>query len=161
MKPHTKYLCSCLQFSFLPPDCLFPCNTITFQKYFCCSVSHSIPLYFTKPLVHLWAGMPVVYTLGVEWIDYLCFILLSLIGTKGSHLFKEQSFRTLQWCDKCGKCLWGLFRQGMQCSECGFQCHKKCMFDSIVVCPRRRLRKRRESDAEGEHSELTNYLPWS
>lgn len=69
-------------------------------------------------------------------------------GTKGSHLFKEQSFRTLQWCDKCGKCLWGLFRQGMQCSECGFQCHKKCMFDSIVVCPRRRLRKRRESDAE-------------
>ena len=101
--------------------------------------------------------MPVVYKLDLEWIDQWYFILLSLLGTTGSHLFKEQSFRTLQWCDKCGKCLWGLFRQGMQCSECGFQCHKKCMFDCIVVCPRRRLRKRRESDAEGEHRELTNY----
>lgn len=69
-------------------------------------------------------------------------------GTKGSHLFNEETFHTLQWCDKCGKALWGLYRQGVQCSECGFQCHRKCMFDSIVVCPRRRVRKRRESDAE-------------
>ena len=73
-------------------------------------------------------------------------------GTKGSHLFKEETFHTLQWCDKCGKALWGLYRQGVQCSECGFQCHRKCMFDSIVVCPRRRVRKRRESDAEGKHN---------
>lgn len=69
-------------------------------------------------------------------------------GTKGSHLPKEQNFTSLQWCDKCGKCLWGLFRQGVLCSECGFQCHKKCMFDSVVVCPRRRVRIRRESDAD-------------
>lgn len=73
---------------------------------------------------------------------------LAKSGSKGGHFFKEKNFQTLQWCDKCGKCLWGLYRQGVQCSECGFQCHRKCMFDNIVVCPRRRLRKRRESDAE-------------
>ena len=28
---------SCLLFSFLTPDWLFSCNTITFQKYFYCS----------------------------------------------------------------------------------------------------------------------------
>ncbi|KAJ7328222.1 Phosphatidylinositol 3-kinase regulatory subunit gamma [Desmophyllum pertusum] len=70
-------------------------------------------------------------------------------GSKGtSHLFKEQNFTSLQWCDKCGKCLWGFYRQGVLCSECGFQCHRKCMFDSVVVCPRRRVRIRRESDAD-------------
>ncbi|RMX38675.1 hypothetical protein pdam_00005911 [Pocillopora damicornis] len=70
-------------------------------------------------------------------------------GTKGNHLPKEQNFTSLHWCDKCGKCLWGLFKQGVLCSECGFQCHKKCMFDSVVVCPRRRVRIRRENDADG------------
>ncbi|XP_078353937.1 phosphatidylinositol 3-kinase regulatory subunit alpha-like isoform X2 [Oculina patagonica] len=69
-------------------------------------------------------------------------------GSKGGHFFKEQNFTSLQWCDKCGKCLWGLHRQGVLCPDCGFQCHRKCMFDNIVVCPRRRVRVRRESDAD-------------
>ncbi|XP_015755631.1 PREDICTED: phosphatidylinositol 3-kinase regulatory subunit alpha-like [Acropora digitifera] len=69
-------------------------------------------------------------------------------GTVGGHFFKEQNYVTLQWCDKCGKCLWGLHRQGMECSECRFQCHRMCMFDSVVVCPRVNRRRRRGSDAE-------------
>lgn len=69
-------------------------------------------------------------------------------GSKGGHMFKEQNFTSLQWCDKCGKCLWGMHHQGVLCSECGYQCHRKCMFDAVVVCPRRRVRVRRESDAD-------------
>lgn len=73
---------------------------------------------------------------------------VSKSGTVGGHFFKEQNYVTLQWCDKCGKCLWGLHRQGMECSECRFQCHRMCMFDSVVVCPRVNRRRRRGSDAE-------------
>ena len=78
------------------------------------------------------------------------FLKLILTGSKGGHMFKEQNFTSLQWCDKCGKCLWGLHRQGVLCSECGYLCHRKCMFDAVVVCPRRRVRVRRESDADGK-----------
>ena len=35
-KPQTNW-CSCLWFSFLAPDWLFSCNTVTFQNYFWCS----------------------------------------------------------------------------------------------------------------------------
>ena len=35
-KPQTNYRC-CLRFSFLMPYWLFPHNTVTFYKYFCCS----------------------------------------------------------------------------------------------------------------------------
>lgn len=84
------------------------------------------------------------------FVKYFYHFLLFIIGSKGGHLFKEQNFTSLQWCDKCGKCLWGLHRQGVLCSECGYQCHRKCMFDTVVVCPRRRVRVRRESDADGE-----------
>ena len=35
-KPQTNYGC-CLRFSYLMPYWLFPCNTITFHKYFWCS----------------------------------------------------------------------------------------------------------------------------
>lgn len=69
-------------------------------------------------------------------------------GFKGGHMFKEQTFTNMQWCDMCGSCLWGLHHQGVMCSECGYQCHRKCTFDTVVVCPRRRVRVRRESDAD-------------
>ena len=76
-------------------------------------------------------------------------------------MFKEQNFTSLQWCDKCGKCLWGMHRQGVLCSECGYLCHRKCMFDAVVVCPRRRVRVRRESDADGKirsHLEVKYFI---
>ena len=76
-------------------------------------------------------------------------------------MFKEQNFTSLHWCDKCGKCLWGLHRQGVLCSECGYQCHRACTFDTIAVCPRRRVRVRRESDADGKirsHLKANNFF---
>ncbi|XP_068726075.1 phosphatidylinositol 3-kinase regulatory subunit alpha-like [Montipora capricornis] len=73
---------------------------------------------------------------------------VSKSGSQGGHFFKEQNYVTLQWCDKCGKCLWGLYRQGVQCTECGFQCHRMCSFDNVVSCPRVSRRKRRLSDTE-------------
>ena len=37
LNPGFNVSLSCLQFSFLSPDWLFSCKTITFQKYFWCS----------------------------------------------------------------------------------------------------------------------------
>ena len=97
--------------------------------------------------------------LSIYFYQICVVFLLVIIGFKGGHMFKEQTFTNMQWCDMCGSCLWGLHHQGVMCSECGYQCHRKCTFDTVVVCPRRRVRVRRESDADGKirsHIRLLN-----
>ncbi|KAL3319857.1 Beta-chimaerin, partial [Cichlidogyrus casuarinus] len=42
------------------------------------------------------------------------------------HSYKVHTFIGAHWCDYCNNFLWGLKSQGMKCSECGFQAHKKC-----------------------------------
>lgn len=43
-------------------------------------------------------------------------IILHFKGSDGGHNLKVQNFYSLQWCDKCEKCLWGLYDQGLQCT---------------------------------------------
>ncbi|KAI7903322.1 uncharacterized protein BX663DRAFT_508218 [Cokeromyces recurvatus] len=54
------------------------------------------------------------------------------------HIFEEKNFQGLVYCDYCGKLLWGLTRQGVQCTECGYSCHVHCS-DMVIQCriPRR------------------------
>ncbi|KAI9486924.1 MAG: hypothetical protein EXX96DRAFT_475890 [Benjaminiella poitrasii] len=49
------------------------------------------------------------------------------------HLFEEKNFQGLVYCDYCGKLLWGLARQGFQCTECGYNCHVECS-DMVIQC---------------------------
>ena len=98
--------------------------------------------------------------LSIYFYQIFVVFLLVIIGFKGGHMFKEQTFTNMQWCDMCGSCLWGLHHQGVMCSECGYQCHRKCTFDTVVVCPRRRVRVRRESDADGKIRSHIRLLNW-
>ncbi|RCH91616.1 hypothetical protein CU098_002952 [Rhizopus stolonifer] len=42
------------------------------------------------------------------------------------HSFEETNFSRLTYCDHCQGLLWGLVKQGLQCSGCGAVCHKQC-----------------------------------
>lgn len=42
------------------------------------------------------------------------------------HRFKVNNYMSPTFCDHCGSMLYGLFRQGVKCQECGIDCHHKC-----------------------------------
>lgn len=43
------------------------------------------------------------------------------------HKFRERNYFTPTFCEHCGQLLKGLFRQGVKCGSCGYNCHKDCM----------------------------------
>ena len=53
-----------------------------------------------------------------EW-PYIYIICVVFVYTEnlevGGHFFMTHSFSGFTWCDKCGKFLWGLRRQGIKC----------------------------------------------
>ncbi|VEL24910.1 unnamed protein product, partial [Protopolystoma xenopodis] len=46
--------------------------------------------------------------------------------TEKAHTFRVHTFRGPHWCDFCTHFIWGLVAQGVKCSDCGFQAHKRC-----------------------------------
>ena len=42
------------------------------------------------------------------------------------HSFISKNFSVPTWCDKCKKFIWGLTRNGLSCSACGYNVHKDC-----------------------------------
>ncbi|CAO3650317.1 unnamed protein product [Cunninghamella blakesleeana] len=52
-----------------------------------------------------------------------------------SHSFKEKSFGKLTYCDHCSGLLWGLARQGVKCTVCGYVCHHACQ-RNVPLCSR-------------------------
>eukprot|EP01135_Chromosphaera_perkinsii_P007858 Nk52_evm50s1020 gene=Nk52_evmTU50s1020 len=60
------------------------------------------------------------------------------VETKG-HTFVETQFIKPTKCDECSSIMWGLYKQGYQCSNCGYNCHKRCLnniFKACALCSR-------------------------
>uniref|UniRef100_A0A671W3F2 protein kinase C n=1 Tax=Sparus aurata TaxID=8175 RepID=A0A671W3F2_SPAAU len=57
-------------------------------------------------------------------------ILMSKV--KVPHTFAVHSYTRPTVCQYCKRLLRGLFRQGLQCKDCKFNCHKRCAYKS---CP--------------------------
>ncbi|RKP15075.1 hypothetical protein BJ684DRAFT_18572 [Piptocephalis cylindrospora] len=51
-----------------------------------------------------------------------------------THSFQERNFTRWTFCDHCNAILWGLIRQGFECSQCGFICHRKCLSQLTYAC---------------------------
>lgn len=77
------------------------------------------------------------------------------------HSFQIHSYKIPTVCQHCKKLLKGLFKQGMQCKDCKFNVHKKCMEKVPMDCsgeaPKEwaeSLEKEMdESDPDSSHSE--------
>uniref|UniRef100_A0A8D2P228 Serine/threonine-protein kinase n=1 Tax=Zosterops lateralis melanops TaxID=1220523 RepID=A0A8D2P228_ZOSLA len=61
-----------------------------------------------------WSGRPI-------WMDKMV-----LCRVKVPHTFAVHSYTRPTICQYCKRLLKGLFRQGMQCKDCRFNCHKRC-----------------------------------
>ncbi|XP_063962656.1 phosphatidylinositol 3-kinase regulatory subunit alpha-like [Lytechinus pictus] len=61
------------------------------------------------------------------------------------HRLKERTFSTMQWCDKCGKFMFGLVQQGLECSNCGCIFHRTCAATGLPRCDPSGVRTRRDS----------------
>ncbi|XP_065910053.1 protein kinase C delta type-like [Dysidea avara] len=50
------------------------------------------------------------------------------------HQFKSAQLFSPTFCDLCGQMIYGLFKQGMRCKECGIYCHKRCSSKVPNLC---------------------------
>lgn len=75
------------------------------------------------------------------------------------HSFLIHSYKIPTVCQHCKKLLKGLFKQGLQCKDCKFNVHKKCIDKVPMDCsgeaPREWAEERdqEESDPDSSHSE--------
>ncbi|KAF3837216.1 hypothetical protein F7725_004680 [Dissostichus mawsoni] len=67
------------------------------------------------------------------------------------HTFHIHSYTKPTVCQHCHRLLRGLFRQGLQCSDCRFNCHRRCELLVPRDCPgERRAANGEESPAVGQ-----------
>ncbi|XP_053724171.1 protein kinase C delta type-like [Synchiropus splendidus] len=50
------------------------------------------------------------------------------------HRFKCHNYRSPTFCDHCGSLLWGLYRQGLKCEDCGMNVHSNCQTKVANLC---------------------------
>ncbi|ORY94157.1 integral peroxisomal membrane peroxin-domain-containing protein [Syncephalastrum racemosum] len=73
------------------------------------------------------------------------------------HRFKRKNFQGLIYCDYCEKLLWGLARQGVQCTECGYNCHEQCSKMVVQCRPPRRVSPDTLSVTDSEAESVSKY----
>uniref|UniRef100_A0A3B5BNM4 protein kinase C n=1 Tax=Stegastes partitus TaxID=144197 RepID=A0A3B5BNM4_9TELE len=50
------------------------------------------------------------------------------------HRFKYYNYKSPTFCDHCGSLLWGLYRQGLKCEDCGMNVHGTCQTKVANLC---------------------------
>uniref|UniRef100_A0A8D3C7I3 Protein kinase C n=1 Tax=Scophthalmus maximus TaxID=52904 RepID=A0A8D3C7I3_SCOMX len=50
------------------------------------------------------------------------------------HRFKYYNYKSPTFCDHCGSLLWGLFKQGLKCEDCGMNVHTNCKKKVANLC---------------------------
>ncbi|XP_068117542.1 serine/threonine-protein kinase D3-like [Hyperolius riggenbachi] len=72
---------------------------------------------------------------------------------KVPHTFQVHTYTRPTICQHCRRLLKGLFRQGMQCKDCRFNCHRRCVQDVPDECLGEVL------NSEGEDGEMSSQEP--
>ncbi|VDK53282.1 unnamed protein product, partial [Anisakis simplex] len=70
-----------------------------------------------------WSGRPL-------WME-----VAEATKIKVPHTFQVHSYKRPTVCGVCKKLLKGIIRQGLQCIDCKFNCHKKCIERATRDCP--------------------------
>ncbi|KAM3620806.1 uncharacterized protein V6R79_002229 [Siganus canaliculatus] len=50
------------------------------------------------------------------------------------HRFKCYNYKSPTFCDHCGSLLWGLYKQGLKCEDCGMNVHSYCQTKVANLC---------------------------
>ncbi|XP_041638405.1 protein kinase C delta type-like isoform X2 [Cheilinus undulatus] len=50
------------------------------------------------------------------------------------HRFKFYNYKSPTFCDHCGSLLWGLYKQGLKCEDCGMNVHSYCQKKVANLC---------------------------
>ncbi|XP_076012709.1 protein kinase C delta type-like [Genypterus blacodes] len=50
------------------------------------------------------------------------------------HRFKSHNYKSPTFCDHCGSLLWGLYKQGLKCEDCGMNTHSYCQKKVANLC---------------------------
>ncbi|XP_060925398.1 protein kinase C delta type-like [Limanda limanda] len=50
------------------------------------------------------------------------------------HRFKHYNYKSPTFCDHCGSLLWGLYKQGLKCDDCGMNVHSNCQKKVANMC---------------------------
>uniref|UniRef100_A0A8B9J659 Serine/threonine-protein kinase n=1 Tax=Astyanax mexicanus TaxID=7994 RepID=A0A8B9J659_ASTMX len=87
------------------------------------STSESLSTISSTPSLSYLKGRPV----------HLDKILMSKV--KVPHTFAVHSYTRPTVCQYCKRLLRGLFRQGLQCKDCKFNCHKRCVYKVLMYTP--------------------------
>ncbi|KAM4617340.1 serine/threonine-protein kinase D3-like [Discoglossus pictus] len=82
------------------------------------------------------------------WKDWL-----ELNKVKVPHTFQVHSYTRPTICQHCRRLLKGLFRQGMQCKDCQFNCHRRC----VPCVPDGCLGERANVEEDGESVSTEGY----
>ena len=51
-----------------------------------------------------------------------------------SHDFQPYTFTFPTWCEHCGDFIWGFYKQGLNCNECGIPVHHRCYEQVFLFC---------------------------
>uniref|UniRef100_A0A8B9KDE1 Serine/threonine-protein kinase n=1 Tax=Astyanax mexicanus TaxID=7994 RepID=A0A8B9KDE1_ASTMX len=78
------------------------------------ALSLSLPFCLFLDRIPSWSGRPI-------WMEKMV-----LGRVKVPHTFNVHTYTRPTICQYCKRLLKGLFRQGMQCKDCKFNCHKRC-----------------------------------
>ncbi len=85
------------------------------------------------------------------YYNLLCALLDPNARLNQPHNFQLKTFTKITTCDECHSVLWGIHKQGLQCTKCNMCLHEKCLELIQIGCIKSKLANRTNSNPINNH----------